>query len=248
MTRHAKKSREEKIASAAVLVVGAGGLGCAALLGLARSGIRRLTVVDPDRVDESNLHRQVLYSDTDIGMPKALAAKASLETSFPGIDVRALEARVTSGDVWDLLDEHDVAIDATDDPATKFLLNDAAVLSESTLVTASAVAWRGHLLTVKPGHGPCLRCLFEDPPTDAPGCSELGVLGPVPGVLGALEAVEAVKVVTGGGKTLVGRLLTYEGVSGTFRIVEFDARPDCAVCGDAPTIRSVVDLYAGGAG
>jgi adenylyltransferase/sulfurtransferase len=247
--RHARKTPEEKLAVARVLVVGAGGLGSAALLGLARAGVRRIGVVDSDRVEETNLHRQVLYTDGDVGAFKVLAARARLQAEFAGIEVDAHVARIGSADgqadAWDLMDAHDVTIDATDDPAAKFLLNDTAVLSESVLVTASAVGLRGHLLTVKPGAGPCLRCLFEGPPSaeEAPGCDVEGVLGPVPGVLGALEAGEAVRAIVGG-RTAVGRLVTYEGVSGTFRIVEFDARRDCAVCGDAPTIRSVADAAA----
>jgi adenylyltransferase/sulfurtransferase len=241
---HGKKTPEEKLAAASALVVGAGGLGSAAILGLARAGIGRIAIVDADVVDESNLHRQVLFGDAEIGRPKATAAQSRLAESFPRLAVEATAARFAPRNAWDFLEGHDVVVDGTDDPATKFLLNDLCVLAETPLVTASAVGLRGYVLTVEPGRGPCMRCLFEGPPApeDAPGCDVLGVLGPVPGVLGALEAVEAVKAIVGGGTSLSGRLLSYEGVSGTFRMVEFDPRPDCAVCGDTPTIRSVTDL------
>lgn len=247
MSSHRKKSRAEKLAAGSVLVVGAGGLGSAALLALARAGVGKIVIVDPDLVEESNLHRQVLYAEGDLGRPKAEAARERLLADFPALAIEAIVGRVEPADAWDLVEAQDVVVDATDDPATKFLLNDTAVLCETTLVTASAVGMRGHILTIKPGRGPCLRCLFESPPdaAEAPGCDVAGVLGPVPGILGALEAVEAVKAIAGGGASLVGRLVTYEGVSGTFRVVEFDERFECSVCGDTPTIRSAADLMGG---
>jgi len=247
---HAKRSPADKLASGSVLVAGAGGLGSAAILAIARAGVGRIAIVDPDLVDESNLHRQSLFCDADVGRPKALVARERLAADFGSIEVEATVARIGPADAWGFIEGRDVVVDATDDPHTKFVLNDACVLSETTFVTASAVGMRGYVLTVKPGYGPCLRCLFEGPPSavDAPGCDVLGVLGPVPGVLGALLAVETAKAIAGGGASLVGKLLQYEGVSGTFRTVEFDERADCAVCGDTPTIRSAMDLGASAPG
>ena len=184
---------------AGVLIIGAGGLGCPAALALGAGGARRIGIIDDDRVDASNLHRQVLFSDADVGEPVAA---------------------------------YDVVIDGSDNFATKFLANDAAVLARRPLVHGAAVGTGGQLVTVPAGGRPCYRCLFEEPPPAGvgPSCAEAGVLGPVPGVIGGLAGVEASRLLRGQAPAYVGRLLQYDSTGMSLRAVSFNPNPRCAVC------------------
>jgi adenylyltransferase/sulfurtransferase len=224
-----------------VLIIGAGGLGCPAALALAAAGITRLGVVDDDRVDASNLHRQVLFTDADVGQPKAGAFARALAGRFPGVTVTPHPVRFDVGNALALAAGYDVLVDGTDNFAAKFLANDAAVLAGRPLVHGAAVALGGQLLTVPLRGRPCYRCLFEEPPPAGvgPSCAEAGVLGPVPGVIGALLGAEAARLAKGETPAFVGRLVQYDSRSMSVRTVRFNPNPLCAVCGPEARIRAL---------
>jgi molybdopterin/thiamine biosynthesis adenylyltransferase len=222
-----------------VLIIGAGGLGCPAALALAAAGVRRLGVVDDDRVEATNLHRQPLYTEADVGELKALAFARALGRAFPALRVEIHAVRFEVENASALMASYDVVIDGSDNFATKFLANDAAVLTGKPLIHGAAVALGGQLLTVPANGRPCYRCLFETPPPPGVGlsCAEAGVLGPVPGVIGALQGVEAARLLTGETPAFVGRLVQYDSGSMLFRTVRFNPNRDCAVCGPEARIR-----------
>jgi sulfur-carrier protein adenylyltransferase/sulfurtransferase len=239
-------------ATGAVLLVGAGGLGCGAALALAAAGVRRLGVVDDDVVDETNLHRQVLHRPRAVGSAKVDSLAATLRERFPAVLVEPHRERFDAGSAAGLLARYDVLVDGSDNLATKFLCNDAAVLAGKPLVHGAAVGTMGQIVTVPAGGRPCYRCLFEElppPSAEAPSCAEAGVLGPVPGVIGALQGAEAARLVSGGAaagasagaSAFAGRLLRYDSPSFAMRIVRFRPNPACAVCGASPTIRALKD-------
>ena len=222
-----------------VLLVGAGGLGCGAALALGAAGLRELTVIDDDLVDESNLHRQVLHTLAFVGRPKVQSISHTLTARFPALAITTHQGRIDVQNAMALVRAHDVVLDGSDTLETKFLLNDACVLSAKPLVHAAAVGTIGQLLTVPAGGRPCYRCLFEELPAataDAPNCSEAGVLGPVPGVLGSLQANEAIRLLCGKTPAFSGRLTRYDSPAMTMRTITFRRNPDCRVCGDAPSI------------
>jgi molybdopterin/thiamine biosynthesis adenylyltransferase len=227
----------------AVLLIGAGGLGCGAALGLAVGGARRLIVVDDDRVEESNLHRQVLHRASAVGRPKVASLAESLGERFPDLEVTPLEARFEAGNAAALVAQAAVVVDGSDNLATKFLANDAAVLGGRPLVHAAAVETWGQLVTVPAGGRPCYRCLFEELPAEGSGggasCAEAGVLGPVPGVLGALQAEEALRLLRGERPAFAGRLLRYEARTMSARAVRFGANAACRACGVRPSITAL---------
>ena len=223
-----------------VLLIGAGGLGCGAALGLAAGGVPHLGVVDDDRVDETNLHRQVLHDDAAVGMTKTASLGRTLARRFPQLRVTPHDERFTAGSAARLLDGYDVLVDGSDNLGTKFLANDAAVLAGKPLVHAAAVGTGGQLLTVPAGGRPCYRCLFEElPAEEAPSCAEAGVLGPVPGVLGALQAAEALRLLHGETPAFAGRLIRYDSPALSLTTVRFRRNPLCRVCGDHPNITSL---------
>ena len=215
-----------------VLIIGAGGLGCPAALALGAGGARRIGIIDDDRVDASNLHRQVLFSDADVGEPKVAAFARALARRFPALDVVTHEVRFDVTNAGELVAAYDVVIDGSDNFATKFLANDAAVLARRPLVHGAAVGTGGQLVTVPAGGRPCYRCLFEEPPPAGvgPSCAEAGVLGPVPGVIGGLAGVEASRLLRGQAPAYVGRLLQYDSTGMNLRAVSFNPNPRCAVC------------------
>lgn len=229
--------------NATALLVGAGGLGCGAALGLAAGGIRRLIVVDDDVVDDTNLPRQVLHAESAIGEPKVRSLARTLRRLFPGVEVAPVEGRMTAESAPGLMEAADVVLDGSDNLATKFLANDAAVLGRKALVHGAAVASWGQILAVPPGGHPCYRCLFEDlPPAGAgaaPSCVEAGVLGPVPGVIGALQAAQALRLLSGESPASEGRLIRYDSRLLAMRAVLFKPNPTCMVCGDKPSITSL---------
>ncbi len=225
----------------AVLILGAGGLGCPAALALDAAGVTRIGVVDDDRVDATNLHRQVLFADADVGELKATAFARELARRFPAATVTPHAVRFEVGNALALLGAYDVIVDGTDNFAAKFLANDAAVLAGKPLVHGAAVGLGGQLLTV-PAHGkPCYRCLFEEPPPAGvgPSCAEAGVLGPVPGVIGALLGAEAARLARGETPAFAGRLVQYDSRSMSVRTVRYNPNPLCAVCGPEARIRAL---------
>jgi adenylyltransferase/sulfurtransferase len=230
---------------AGVLLIGAGGLGCGAALALAAGGARRLVVVDDDVVDDSNLHRQVLHAEGSVGRPKGESLADTLTERFPGVEVTPVLGRFEAGTAERLLADCAVAIDGSDNLATKFLANDAAVLAGKPLVHGAAVETWGQLLTVPAGGRPCYRCLFEElppPDADAPSCAEAGVLGPVPGVIGALQAAEALRLLRGESPAFAGRVIRYDSRFMTMRSIRFRRNPHCGVCGDRPSITTFASL------
>ncbi|MFP5306180.1 MAG: HesA/MoeB/ThiF family protein, partial [Gammaproteobacteria bacterium] len=228
---------QEKLKAARVLLVGAGGLGAPSALYLAAAGVGTLGLVDGDRVELSNLQRQVLYTSEDIGRAKAVAARARLQALNPGITVIAHDTWLTADNAMELIAGYDLVLDGTDRLDARYLVNDACVLLRKPLVTAAIHQFEGQAMTYVPGQGPCYRCLFPDA-EDAvvASCAQAGVLGVLPGVLGSLQALEAVKLILGIGAALCGRLLSFDALALRFDEFRFARRADCAVCGDAPTI------------
>ena len=233
---------QERLKAARVLVIGAGGLGSPSALYLAAAGVGTLGLVDCDRVDLSNLQRQVLFDNAALQRPKAVAARERLLSLNPGIRVVAHELELRAANVREVLDAYDIVLDGTDRLPTRYLVNDACVLLGKALVTAAIHRFEGQAMTYVPGRGPCYRCLFpETPVAVVPSCAEAGVLGVLPGVMGAIQATEAIKLIVGRGEPLVGRLLTYDALELRFQEFRFARRADCAVCGERPTITELRD-------
>jgi molybdopterin/thiamine biosynthesis adenylyltransferase/rhodanese-related sulfurtransferase len=236
---------QEKLKAARVLVVGAGGLGSPASLYLAAAGVGTLGIVDHDRVDLSNLQRQLLFDGASIGAGKALAAQARLRSLNGEINVVAHPVELRAANTLELLQQYDCIIDGTDRIATRYLVNDACVLLRRPLVSAAIHRFEGQAMTYVPDQGPCFRCLFPaSSAAVAPNCAEAGVLGVLPGVLGALQATEAIKVLLGIGAPLIGRLLTFDALEMAWREFRFHRQPECAVCGTAPSIKTLADSEA----
>lgn len=234
---------QEKLKAARVLVIGAGGLGSPAALYLAASGVGTLGVIDHDRVDISNLQRQVLYDADSVGHSKAQMARQRLQALNPEIRLIAHDVELLAANVREIVAGYDIVLDGTDRFSTRYLSNDACVLLRKPLVSAAIHRFEGQAMTYVPGRGPCYRCLFPEPPEDGlvPNCAEAGVLGVLPGVLGTIQATEAIKLIVGVGEPLLGRLLTYDALAMQFGEFRFQRRSDCAVCGDHPTITELKD-------
>src|SRR3984885_15287100 len=233
---------QEKLQAARVLVIGTGGLGSPAALYLAAGGIGNLGVLDFDRVDESNLQRQVLYDTAGVGQPKAELARMRLAALNPELHVKAHQTELCAANVQAIFENYDVIVDGSDRIATRYLVNDACVIYRKSLVSAAIHRFEGHAMSYVPGRGPCYRCLFPEVAEGvAANCAEAGVLGVVPGVLGAIQATEAIKLVVGIGEPLIGRLLTYDALEMRFQELRFTRRVDCAVCGEHPTITAPLD-------
>jgi molybdopterin/thiamine biosynthesis adenylyltransferase len=221
------------LASKSALVVGAGGLGGPALLVLAAGGVGRLAVVEDDEVETSNLNRQPLFGEADVGARKAAAAAARLRALFPRVTVEVHDARFDVANALGLVRSADVVVDGSDNFATKFLANDAALRARRPLVHGGVLRTTAQLLTIVPDRlGGCLRCLFEAPPPPGavPSCSEAGILGPVAGFAGALMGAEALRILAGERGAYEGRLYTYEARSGRSRLVLVRKRTGCAAC------------------
>lgn len=230
---------QEKLKAAKVLVVGGGGLGSPASLYLAAAGVGTLGLVDFDRVDISNLQRQVLYGNADVGHSKALRGQARLQELNPDISIVAHDCEVTAANVMDLIRPYDLIVDGTDRLGTRYLVNDACVLQRRMLVSAAIHRFEGQAFSYVPGRGPCYRCLFPSAEEGVtPNCAEAGVLGVLPGILGTVQAAEAIKLLAGLGEPLLGRLLMVDALTMRFDELKVTRRADCAVCGDYPTIRT----------
>jgi molybdopterin/thiamine biosynthesis adenylyltransferase/rhodanese-related sulfurtransferase len=233
---------QERLKAARVLVIGAGGLGSPAALYLAAAGVGTLGLVDGDRVELSNLQRQVLFDGASVGRPKADAARERLLALNSAIAVVAHALTLRAQNALEVLGGYDLVLDGTDRLPTRYLINDACVLLGKPLVSAAIHRFEGHAMTYLPGRGPCYRCLFPEAEEGVvASCADAGVLGVLPGVLGAIQATEAVKILTGVGEPLVGRLLTYDALAMSFVELPVTRRPDCAVCGEHPTITAPRD-------
>ena len=216
-----------------VLVVGAGGLGAPLTEVLARSGVERLTIADFDRVDLTNLQRQVLFTTPDVGRPKAVVAAERLRAIAPGIDVTPVEVRVDASNARDVLSGHAVVCDGTDSLKAKFLLNDTCVALGIPFIMGGILRFEGQVMTVLPGMGACYRCLFEEPPPDGavPTCAQAGVLGAMAGTIGAVQAGEAVRILSGEPPELASALLVLDALAGRSRRIPVPRNPDCRACG-----------------
>jgi sulfur-carrier protein adenylyltransferase/sulfurtransferase len=239
---------QEKLKAARVLIVGAGGLGSPAALYLAAAGCGTLGLVDGDRVELSNLQRQVLFDTDNLAREKAVAGSERLAGLNPEVRVIAHALQLSAANVRGLFGEYQLVIDGTDRLSTRYLINDACVLLRRPLISAAVHRFEGHLMTYVPQRGPCYRCVFPQG-ADAlvANCAEAGVLGVLPGVLGVLQATEAIKLITGVGTPLCGRLLTYDALEMRFSEFRVARRSDCAVCGDAPSISAPRDAQAAAA-
>jgi len=226
----------ELLSSKTALVIGAGGLGGPALLGLASAGVGRLVVVDGDAVETSNLARQPLFAEVDLGRRKAQVAVERLGRLFTGLTLTAVDGRFDEASAPGLLAGVDVVVDGSDNFETKFLASDAAVRAGVALVHGGVLRYTAQLLTVVPGASACLRCLFEAPPPrgEVPVCADAGVLGPLAGFAGALMGAEAARVLAGERGAYVGRLMVYEARGARARAVAVRPRPDCPACPSAP--------------
>jgi adenylyltransferase/sulfurtransferase len=223
---------QAKLRAASVLIVGAGGLGAPMMMYLAAAGIGRIGIIDDDVVDLSNLQRQVAHTTERIGVNKAESAALTARAINPEVTVDILPTRLTEDVIDDIFSQYDVIADGTDNFATRYLVNEAAVRLGKTLVTAALLRFDGQITTVKPG-GPCYRCLFPNPPPPGavPSCSEAGVLGSVAGILGTMQATEIVKEIIGIGDSLSGRLLLFDGLAMNLRAMKAKQRADCPTCG-----------------
>jgi adenylyltransferase/sulfurtransferase len=233
-----------RLLDAKVLLVGAGGLGSPAGFYLAAAGVGTLGVLDSDVVDRSNLQRQILHTNAAIGRPKTESAAERLRALNPDVKVVRHDLRLDSSNVLDVIAPYDVIVDGCDNFSTKYLVNDAAVLTGKPVVYGSIFRFDGQASVFAPGRGPCYRCLYPEPtPAElAPSCDEAGVLGVLPGVVGLIQATEALKLLLGRGEPLIGRLLTYDALGMTFKEFKLRRDPRCALCGEAPTIREPRDL------
>ena len=221
------------------LIVGVGGLGCPAAIALARAGVGVLGLCDDDVVERSNLHRQILFRDADVGSSKLECAARALREWAPGVDVRLHEGRLLPGGAVDRVRQYDVVLEGSDNFATKFLAADACALAGVPVVHASAVRWIGTALAVGRAGAPCYRCLFEDLPREgAPNCAEAGVMGPVVGFIGAAQADLALALLDEE-PAVAGQLVTFDGRTGEFRRRSIRARADCALCGSRSRIRCI---------
>jgi len=234
---------QAKLKASRVLCVGAGGLGSPALLYLAAAGVGTLGVIDFDLVDETNLQRQIIHDTESIGRPKVDSAFARLRGINPHVDVRVYRERLTSENAMRIIADFDLVVDGTDNFATRYLVNDACVLSGKPFIYASVFRFEGQASIFATAEGPCYRCLFPEPPPPGlvPSCAEGGVLGVLPGLLGVIQATEAVKLILGRGDLLVGRLLIVDSLGMRFREVTVSRDPDCQVCGENPTVHTLID-------
>ncbi len=237
---------QEKLKAASVLLVGAGGLGSPAAMYLAAAGVGRIGLVDFDSVEASNLQRQVLYGASDVGDSKLNAARSRLEDLNPHVTIETHEVRLTSDNALDIIADYDVVADGTDNFPTRYLVNDACVMTGTPNVYASIFRFEGQVSVFGTEDGPCYRCVYEEPPPPGlvPSCAEGGVLGILPGMVGTMQATEVIKLIAGIGEPLIGRLLMVDALSMTFRTLKLRKNPDCPVCSENPSQTELIDYEA----
>ena len=233
---------QEKIREAKVLVIGAGGLGAPVALYLAAAGVGTIGIVDGDVVDLSNLQRQIIHSTADIDKPKVQSAKETIQAINPHVKVREYKTFLEASNALDIIKEYDFVVDGTDNFPVKFLINDACVMAGKPFSHGGILRFEGQTFTHVPGTA-CYRCVFPTPPPPnlVPTCSQAGVLGAIAGLLGTIQAAEVLKYITGVGELLTDKLLTFNAKTMDFRKVAVKKREKCAICGDQPTIHTLID-------
>lgn len=234
---------QKRINRAAVLVVGAGGLGSPVAYYLAAAGVGKIGIVDNDVVDLSNLQRQILHTTGDVGRKKVESARETLLALNPHVTIVPHDLRLDSTNIRDILKEYDVVAEGSDNFPTKFLVNDACVMTGTPLSMAGIFRFSGQILTVIPGSGPCYRCLIPQPPPPGaiPSCQEAGVLGAMAGAVGVMQATEILKIILGKGEVLSGRLMLFEALQMRFEPIEVKRNPECPVCSASPSITELID-------
>ncbi|MBI3960382.1 MAG: molybdopterin-synthase adenylyltransferase MoeB [Chloroflexi bacterium] len=239
-----------KLLESKVLLIGAGGLGSPAALYLAAAGVGQIGIVDYDTVDVSNLQRQILHGQSDVGRSKVDSAADTLREINPEVKVIGYKEPITSANAFEMISGYDLVLNGSDNFPTRYLVNDACQMLGIPLVDASIFMFEGQVTVYQPKHreagiegGPCYRCLYPDPPPpgEVPSCAEAGVLGVLPGIVGSIQAIEAIKLLVGFGEPLVGRLLMIDTTDMTFRTLKVNRNPDCPVCGDHPTVTELID-------
>jgi sulfur-carrier protein adenylyltransferase/sulfurtransferase len=234
---------QKRLKNARVLCVGAGGLGSPALMYLAAAGVGTLGIVDFDTVDESNLQRQIIHGQSDVGRPKAESAANSIREINPNVNVVIHNTALDNDNVFEIFEQYDLIVDGTDNFATRYMVNDAAVLLGKPYVWGSIFRFDGQASVFWAEHGPCYRCLYPEPPPPGmvPSCAEGGVLGVLCASIGSIQVNEAIKVITGIGEPLVGSLMVYDGLEMNYRKIKVRKDPNCAICGPNATIKELID-------
>jgi len=237
---------QRRLKGSSALVVGAGGLGSPAALYLAAAGVGTIGLVDFDRVDETNLQRQIIHGTQSVGTPKLESAAARIGDLNPLIRIETFDGRLTSENAFDVLRGFDVVVDGSDNFPTRYLVNDACVILNIPYVYGAIFRFDGQTSVFATQGGPCYRCLFRDPPPPGlvPSCAEAGVLGVLPGVIGSIQALETIKLLINRGEGLLGRLLLFNALKLEFRELTLRRDPTCPVCGDEPTVRELIDYEA----
>lgn len=233
---------QRKLIASRVLVVGAGGLGSPVALYLALAGVGTIGVVDFDTVDVSNLQRQILHTDADVGRSKVISAKETLEAHNPEVNVILHEEPINSDNALHIIPAYDIVVNGADNFATRYLVNDASYLAGKPLVDGAILVFDGQAATYQPGHG-CYRCMFPDPPPpgEVPNCAEAGVIGALPGLVGSIQALEVIKLAMGIGETLTSRMLLIDALEMDFREIKIRRNTDCKLCGDNPEVTELID-------
>ncbi|HLN77423.1 MAG TPA: adenylyltransferase/sulfurtransferase MoeZ [Nocardioidaceae bacterium] len=237
---------QKRLKNAKVLVIGAGGLGSPALLYLAAAGVGTIGIAEFDEVDESNLQRQIIHGQSDIGKSKARSAKESILEANPYVDVVLHEERLDNDNVMGIFEQYDLIVDGTDNFATRYMVNDAAVLLGKPYVWGSIYRFDGQASVFWAEHGPCYRCLYPEPPPPGmvPSCAEGGVLGVLCASIGSIQVNEAIKLLTGIGEPILGQLMIYDALEMEYRKIKVRKDPNCAICGDNPTVTGLIDYDA----
>ena len=232
-----------KLKQARVLIVGVGGLGSPVAIYLTAAGVGTIGLIDPDKVEFSNLHRQVVHFTSDVGKPKVVSAKEKLAELNPAVKVLTYESKFNAGNALPIIKDFDLVIDGTDNFPSRYLINDACVLSGKPFVFGGIFRFEGQCSVFGVTDGPCYRCFFEEPPQpgEVPSCAEAGVIGVLPGIIGLLQAHEAIKLICNIGEPLKGRLLIFDGMNTQFREVKIKKNPTCAICGANRTIHHLVE-------
>jgi sulfur-carrier protein adenylyltransferase/sulfurtransferase len=234
---------QSRLKAAKVLCIGAGGLGSPVAMYLAAAGVGTLGIVEFDVVDETNLQRQIIHGQSDVGRSKAESARETIAEINPYVDVVLHETRLDSSNALDIMKDYDLIVDGTDNFPTRYLVNDAAVLLGKPYVWGSIFRFEGQVSVFWAEHGPCYRCLYPEPPPPGmvPSCAEGGVLGVLCATIGSIQATEAVKLLTGQGERLIGRLKIYDALEMSFRDIKVRKDPDCPICGPNPTVTELID-------